>query len=79
MFLSEEALGATAGLINGLGNLGGFFGPMIVGLLVGQSGNTTQSLLFLGASFIVCGICVLLIRYKSRQVSEPVKPKAVAK
>lgn len=66
MILSKSALGPSIGLINGIGNLGGFFGPMIVGILIGQSGSTTLGLVFLGVSYICGGLCVTLIKLKSQ-------------
>ena len=44
-FLSESAAAASIGLINSLGNLGGFFGPWIMGYLVpiGQGRSTQDS------------------------------------
>ncbi|WP_308823823.1 MFS transporter [Sodalis praecaptivus] len=48
-------LSAAVGLaaINSVGNLGGFFGPLIVGMLVNFTGTSRAGLLFLCASFII--------------------------
>lgn len=75
MILSKSALGPSIGLINGIGNLGGFFGPMIVGVLIGQSGNTSLALIFLAISYICAGLCVTLVRYKTNSISDNSKSK----
>jgi ACS family tartrate transporter-like MFS transporter len=38
--------------INSVGNLGGFFGPYIVGALVGWTGTQSAGLVFLVSSFV---------------------------
>lgn len=67
MIINPSTLGPSIGLINGIGNLGGFFGPMIVGTLIGQSGSTTLGLIFLAISYICGGLCVTLVKLKSKQ------------
>src|SRR5712692_2107147 len=47
VFLTEAAAAASIGLINSVGNLGGFAGPYVVGFLSSQTGNYGASLLFL--------------------------------
>src|SRR5947207_4080176 len=45
-FLSESAAAASIGLINSLGNLGGFAGPLIMGYLVNRTHSSTDGLLY---------------------------------
>jgi MFS transporter, ACS family, tartrate transporter len=60
-FLSESAAAASIGLINSLGNLGGFFGPLIVGYLVHRTHSFTAGLLYLVGSLCLSGVLMLVI------------------
>jgi MFS transporter, ACS family, tartrate transporter len=60
-FLSESAAAASIGLINSIGNLGGFFGPMIMGYLVSRTHSFTAGLWYLVGSFFVSGILMLAV------------------
>src|SRR5258707_11508793 len=46
-FLSESAAAASIGLINSVGNLGGFLGPLIMGYLVSRTRSFTAGVFFL--------------------------------
>lgn len=69
-FLSEEALAPAMGLINSIGNLGGFFGPFIVGYLISQTHNTLFGMIFLVSALILSGILVLQVRYEKPKVQQ---------
>ena len=60
-FLDESAAAASIGLINSVGNLGGFFGPMLMGQLVSQTHSFTAGLLYLVGSLCLSGILMLLV------------------
>jgi MFS transporter, ACS family, tartrate transporter len=60
--LGESAAAASIGMINALGNLGGFAGPWLMGSLVTKSGSFTTGLGWLAANLVVAGILVLLLR-----------------
>lgn len=62
MFLGRAAAAASLGLINSFGNLGGFSGPYLLGLLSDQSGNFGSGLLYLSACSILSGFLVLAVR-----------------
>jgi ACS family tartrate transporter-like MFS transporter len=62
--LSTTFLGGTAAaggiaLINSVGNLGGFAGPTLVGVLNDKTGNMETSLWSLGGALLIMGILVL--------------------
>ena len=59
--LGESAGAAAIGLINCLGNLGGFFGPFIIGYLSTRTGSFTYGLAALVISLFLGGIVVLLL------------------
>ena len=61
MFLTESAAAASIGLINSLGNLGGFFGPMVIGYLAAKTRSFTPGLLYLVGSLCLSGVLMLLV------------------
>ena len=67
MFLSESAAAASIGLINSVGNLGGFVGPMVMGYLAHRTHSFSAGLLYLVASLFVSGGLMLVV---GRQVPE---------
>ncbi len=60
--LGESAAAASIGLINSLGNLGGFVGPYIVGYLVTRTGSFNSGLVWLMLSLLGAGVLVLCLR-----------------
>jgi ACS family tartrate transporter-like MFS transporter len=60
-FLSESAAAASIGLINSLGNLGGFVGPLMMGYLVTRTRSFTAGLLYLVGSLCLSGILMLAV------------------
>src|SRR5580692_3603132 len=60
-FLGESAAAASIGLINSVGNLGGFFGPMLMGRLVSRTHSFTAGLLYLVGSLCLSGILMLVV------------------
>lgn len=65
VILPKKTLGGGMGLINGIGNLGGFFGPFIVGYLIQSTGNFLAGVIFLFVCLVVAGIVILTVRYKT--------------
>ncbi|MBP2625686.1 MAG: hypothetical protein H6Q68_397 [Firmicutes bacterium] len=63
-FLTAEVLAVTLGLVNAIGNLGGFFGPFIFGFLKAQTNSSVAGMLFLVASSVVAALLLLMLRYK---------------
>ena len=61
LFLSESAAAASIGLINAVGNLGGFAGPMAMGYLVNRTHSFSAGLLYLVGSLLVSGILMLAV------------------
>ena len=60
-FLSGTAAAGGIALINSVGNLGGFVGPILVGIITDRTGSTTSSLLILGSALLLMGLLVLTI------------------
>lgn len=61
LFLSESAAAASIGLINAVGNLGGFVGPMVIGYLASRTRSFSPGLLYLVASLFVSGVLMLAV------------------
>ncbi len=64
--LPVSVSGSAMGLINALGNLGGFFGPLMVGYLDKQTGNFTAAFGVLGLGFLAGAALSLLCRRQPR-------------
>jgi len=61
-FLTGTAAAACIGLINSVGNLGGFVGPYIVGYLSKKTGSYVGGVLYLSASALVASVLILSLR-----------------
>jgi MFS transporter, ACS family, tartrate transporter len=68
LFLSESAAAASIGLINSVGNLGGFVGPMVIGYLASRTHSFAPGLWYLVASLIVSGILMVSVGAGRRPV-----------
>jgi nitrate/nitrite transporter NarK len=71
-FLMESAAAAAMGLINALGNLGGFLGPYAVGFLRSHSGSFTPGLLVLLTCMAMAGLLVLFLPERKDARRDPV-------
>jgi ACS family tartrate transporter-like MFS transporter len=60
--LGESAAAASLGLINSVGNFGGFVGPSVVGYLLSRGNSHAVTNLFLSGSFVVASALILLAR-----------------
>lgn len=65
LLIKEAGLGPTMGLINGIGNLGGFFGPFIVGALITATHSTFSGMVTLTIVLIVAGLLILTLRTRT--------------
>ena len=72
MYLSEATAAVGIAIINSVGNLGGFFGPYMVGFLKDLSGSTTFGMYFL-ASFAIMGTISVLLIPKKEAAAESLK------
>jgi nitrate/nitrite transporter NarK len=70
LFLSESAAAASIGLINSVGNLGGFVGPMVMGYLTTRTHSFAAGLWYLVGSLIVGGLLMLGVGAGRRPVGE---------
>jgi len=61
-FLSGTAAAGGIALINSVGNLGGFFGPTLVGVVKDRTGSNVAALALLGGSLLLMGLLALTLR-----------------
>ncbi|HWQ93233.1 MAG TPA: MFS transporter, partial [Clostridia bacterium] len=61
-FLSGTAAAGGIALINSVGNLGGFAGPTLVGVIKDRTGSNVAALLMLGGALLLMGLLALTIR-----------------
>jgi sugar phosphate permease len=61
-FLSGAAAAGAVGLINSVGNLGGFVGPYLTGWVRQTTGSFAGALLYLAVSLTAAGLLILTLR-----------------
>jgi ACS family tartrate transporter-like MFS transporter len=61
-FLTESAAAAAIGLINSVGNLGGFVGPFAVGYISTATGSYAGGMACLAVSLLAAGVMAMTIR-----------------
>jgi MFS transporter, ACS family, tartrate transporter len=69
MMLSEAAAAATFGLINSIGQLGGFAGNYAIGYLNDRTRSLTASFAFIALVYAVAGSLILSLRIRDRATS----------
>jgi ACS family tartrate transporter-like MFS transporter len=69
-FLTGTAAAASIGLINSVGNLGGFAGPYFVGYLSKRTNSFVWGVLYLSLSALTASVLVLSLRATRRKRSE---------
>ncbi|MFP3124781.1 MFS transporter [Ectobacillus funiculus] len=75
-FLTGAAAGGAIALINSIGNLGGFFGPYIVGYIKDITGSFTTSMIFMGSSMILGSFIILvLVKQSGKALSQESEKK----
>ena len=70
LFLGESAAAASIGLINSVGNLGGFVGPLVMGYLATRTHSFTAGLLYLVASLFLAGVLMLAVGARRAPVAQ---------
>jgi ACS family tartrate transporter-like MFS transporter len=71
LFLGGAAAAAGFALINAIGNLGGYAGPTMLGILSGQTGEYKRGLLILAAGLVVQAAIVLSMRLPRQERQPP--------
>jgi ACS family tartrate transporter-like MFS transporter len=71
MFLSGTGAAAGIAMINSVGNLGGFVGPVAIGWLKHETGGYTAGLYVVGATLAVSAVVTLLLPHPSKPAPVP--------
>src|SRR5262249_45187702 len=66
MILCESAAAASLGLINSIGQLGGFVGPYLIGVLNDRTHSLTASFTFIALSYIAAASIIFCLRTRDR-------------
>jgi len=68
LFLTEAAAAGSIGLINSVGNLGGFLGPTVLGKVERITGSFVGGIYYLCCSMAVCATIIFLLGLGRREV-----------
>ena len=68
-FLQGAAAAAGIAIINSFGNLGGFAGPYLLGLLTTLFGSAQAGLMLLGVCLLACAALMLWVTRRPAQSS----------
>jgi MFS transporter, ACS family, tartrate transporter len=74
LFLSRSTAAVSIAAINSVGNLGGFVGPYVIGLIKDQTGSSIAGLMFLAALILASFAMTYLVRLEDRSDAVEVKP-----
>ena len=72
LFLASTAAAGSIGLINSIGNLGGWLGPTLLGVLQARSGSFSGGVCFLSGSIVIA--CLLLLSIPRRFFAQQSAP-----
>jgi sugar phosphate permease len=67
--VGTTAAAASIGMINSIGNLGGFAGPFVIGYLSERTGSFVPGVLYLAVSAVLAACLILLLRATKRERS----------
>jgi nitrate/nitrite transporter NarK len=70
LFLTEVAAAGSIGLINSIGNLGGYFGPTLMGEFKTRTGSFEGALYCLCFSMLMCATIIFLLGLGKREVEK---------
>ncbi|MFO0954093.1 MAG: MFS transporter [Isosphaeraceae bacterium] len=69
LFLTEAAAAGSIGLINSVGNLGGFLGPWVLGKVETVTGSFNNGMLFLAVSMAISATIILTLGLGGRETA----------
>ncbi|MFK3818343.1 MFS transporter [Pseudomonas sp. NPDC089407] len=76
LFLDRATAAVSIAVINSIGNLGGFAGPSLIGVVKGQSGSAATGLLFLSALLLLAFVMTALMRIGNNGPDQPMTASA---
>ena len=78
LFLSQSAAAGSIGLINSVGNLGGWIGPTMMGWIETQTGSFRGGLTYLAVSMAVSATIILMLGLGKRVKKPEAQPEPLA-
>ncbi|WP_339467091.1 MFS transporter [Pseudomonas capeferrum] len=72
LFLDRATAAVSIAVINSIGNLGGFVGPSMIGVVKGNSQSAATGLLFLSALLLIAFLMTALMRVTNKEPDQPV-------
>ena len=76
LFLDRATAAVSIAVINSIGNLGGFVGPSMIGVVKGNSQSAATGLLFLSALLLIAFLMTALMRVTNKEPDQPVAASA---
>ncbi|HKS14344.1 MAG TPA: MFS transporter [Pseudomonas sp.] len=76
LFLDRATAAVSIAVINSIGNLGGFVGPSMIGVVKGNSQSAASGLLFLSALLLIAFLMTALMRVTNKDPDQPVAASA---
>jgi MFS transporter, ACS family, tartrate transporter len=76
LFLTSSAAAGSVGMINSIGNLGGFLGPYVMGWVDDKLGSYTYGLLFLSLTSILSASLIAVLPLRQPKVERNEEPKS---
>lgn len=76
LFLDRATAAVSIAVINSIGNLGGFVGPSLIGVVKGSSQSAATGLLFLSALLVIAFLMTALMRVTNSEPDQPVAASA---
>lgn len=72
LFLSRSTAAISIAVINSIGNLGGFVGPYLIGVIKGSTGGSlTGTLFFLSVLLLIAFLMTLFMRTQNQDIATP--------
>ncbi|HEN8797913.1 TPA: MFS transporter [Pseudomonas putida] len=76
LFLDRATAAVSIAVINSIGNLGGFVGPSMIGVVKGNSQSAATGLLFLSALLVIAFLMTALMRVTNKDPDQPMAASA---
>lgn len=76
LFLDRATAAVSIAVINSIGNLGGFAGPSLIGVVKGETGSAATGLMFLSALLLLAFLMTLLMRVSNKEPGQPMAASA---
>lgn len=76
LFLDRATAAVSIAVINSIGNLGGFAGPSLIGVVKGETGSAATGLMFLSALLLLAFLMTVLMRVANKEPGQPMAASA---